>query len=165
MLVPTLPCCLWQRQRFETVAPATCRCADHTKARGRAGHYLRNYQKIPDFLWKSRWSGAHADRPAVTRKKKRLQVVARIRMTCASGSRLISPRAGAHIWGKGARILTEINRLPQFSAKIPPNFASLAAITEYLTRKGGNSMQRGMRRGLSVLIDLLLDVEIKWIRW
>ena len=30
-------------------------------------------EKIPDFLWKSRCSGAHADRPAVTRKKKRLQ--------------------------------------------------------------------------------------------
>ena len=29
--------------------------------------------KIPDFLWKSRCSDARADRPAVTRKKKRLQ--------------------------------------------------------------------------------------------
>jgi hypothetical protein len=90
-------------------------------------------------------SGAHADRPAVTRKNKRLQVVARIRMTCASGSRLISPRAGAHIWGKGARILTEINRLPHYRAKFPPNFAPLAAIPVYLTRKGGISMQLGVR--------------------
>ena len=100
-------------------------------------------EKIPDFLWKSRCSGAHADRPAVTRKKKRLQVVARIRMTCASGSRLISPRAAAHIWGKGARILTEINRLPHSGAKFPPNFVPLAAIPVYWTRNGADLMQMG----------------------
>jgi hypothetical protein len=29
------------------------------------------------------------------------------------------PRAGAHVWGKGARILTEINRLPHLTRKSP----------------------------------------------
>ena len=29
--------------------------------------------------------------------------------------RLVSPRAAAHVWGKGARILTEINRLTQLN--------------------------------------------------
>ena len=33
--------------------------------------------------------------------------------------RLVSPRAAAHVWGKGARILTEINRLPQSIQLVP----------------------------------------------
>jgi hypothetical protein len=33
--------------------------------------------------------------------------------------RLGRPRAGAHVWGKGARILTEINRLPQLHCHPP----------------------------------------------
>jgi hypothetical protein len=41
-----------------------------------------------------------------------------------SGFRLGRPRAEAHIWGKGARILTEINRLtqliPHLTAKSEP---------------------------------------------
>jgi len=52
------------------------------------------------------------DEPAVTRIK-RFQVVARSRMTSASGFRLDRPRAVAHFWGRGARILTEMNRIPQ----------------------------------------------------
>jgi hypothetical protein len=83
-------------------------------------------------------------RPA---KRSGFKVVARIRMTCASGSRLVSPRAGAHIWGKGARILTEINRLPHFGAKFPPNLAPLAGNPVYLTREGGELMQMGARAG------------------
>lgn len=55
-------------------------------------------------------------------------VIARIRMTCASGPCLISPRAKAHMWGEGARILTKINRLSQIGAKFPPNFISPPAI-------------------------------------
>lgn len=37
----------------------------------------------------------------------------------ASGSRLVSPRAAAHVWGKRARILTEINRLTQPALSTP----------------------------------------------
>jgi len=33
--------------------------------------------------------------------------------------RLGRPRAAAHVWGKGARILTEINRLPQLHLPAP----------------------------------------------
>jgi len=33
--------------------------------------------------------------------------------------RLGRPRAEAHVWGKGARILTEINRLPQMHRLAP----------------------------------------------
>jgi hypothetical protein len=44
---------------------------------------------------------------------------------------------------KGARILTEINRLPHPGAKYPPNFTSVKAIPGYLTQKGGDSMQMG----------------------
>ena len=46
-------------------------------------------------------------------KKKRFQSIARSRMTSASGFRLGRPRAVAHGWGKGARILTETLRIPQ----------------------------------------------------
>jgi hypothetical protein len=58
---------------------------------------------------------AHADADLrLSAKKKRFQGIARIRMPCASGFGLGRPRAAAHGWGKVARILTEINRLPQF---------------------------------------------------
>jgi len=40
------------------------------------------------------------------------KIFARNRMTSASGLAWVSPRAAAHVWGKGARIPTEINRLP-----------------------------------------------------
>lgn len=40
--------------------------------------------------------------------------------------RLVSPRAAAHVWGKGARILTEINRLTQL---IPQPNCEIAAGT------------------------------------
>jgi len=39
--------------------------------------------------------------------------------------RLVSPRAAAHVWGKGARILTEINRLTQLN---PPASGEIAAL-------------------------------------
>jgi len=92
--------------------------------------------EIAMFRRVRRWTCGHP-------QKKRLQVVARIRMTSASGFRLISPRAGAHLWGKGARILTEINRLPHFGVKFPPNSAPQGGNPVYLTREGGELMQMG----------------------
>jgi hypothetical protein len=53
------------------------------------------------------------------RKKLRSNVVARNRMTALQGLGLVSPRAGAHVWGKRARILTEINRITQPAFSTP----------------------------------------------
>ena len=41
--------------------------------------------------------------------------------------RLGRPRAAAHVWGKGARILTEINRLPQSTLPAPAKFGGNSA--------------------------------------
>jgi hypothetical protein len=56
------------------------------------------------------------DEPAVTRKKGGLNNCSE-QECCASGFRLGRPRAVAHIWGKGARILTEINRLSHITSQ------------------------------------------------
>jgi hypothetical protein len=48
-------------------------------------------------------------------QKKRYQVVARIRMTSASGFTWVAREPKLMVGAEGARILTEINRLPQFA--------------------------------------------------
>jgi hypothetical protein len=58
----------------------------------------------------------------------------------ASGSRLVSPRAAAHVWGKRARILTEINRLTQATlftpAKIRVNSGLWRTVSSLKSRPG-----------------------------
>jgi len=58
--------------------------------------------------------GAHGDGPAVTRKK-RLQVDSSEQDDQRFRIHLVRPRAVAHMWGRGARILTEISRIPHFN--------------------------------------------------
>ena len=62
--------------------------------------------------------GAHGDGPAVTRKK-RLQVDSSEQDDQRFRIHLVRPRAVAHMWGRGARILTEISRIPH-SIPAPP---------------------------------------------
>jgi hypothetical protein len=81
--------------------------------------------------------GACRDKPAVTRIK-RFQVVARSRMTSASGFRLGRPRAVAHFWGKGARILTEMIRIPQ-SDQVPTRHFRLCC--DILSSSGNHAGQ------------------------
>jgi hypothetical protein len=64
-------------------------------------------------------------KPAVTRKKEAVSRSCSEQDDKRFRSHLVRPRAGAHMWGRGARILTEINRLPQSDpvsqAKFPLN--------------------------------------------
>ena len=64
-------------------------------------------------VWKSRNSSACGHRPAVTRKKEAVSGSCSEQDDKRFRFRLGRPRAEAHGWGRGARILTEINRLPQ----------------------------------------------------
>jgi hypothetical protein len=68
---------LWRRQRLETVAPATCRCADHPRTRANArewaGPDLRNYRKNSGFLVEiavprraRRWTCGHPQKEAAS---------------------------------------------------------------------------------------------------
>ena len=57
--------------------------------------------------------GACRDRPAVTRKKEAVSGNCSEKDDKRFRIHLVRPRAEAHSWGRGARILTEINRLPQ----------------------------------------------------
>jgi hypothetical protein len=54
----------------------------------------------------------------------------------ASGFCLGRPRAGAHVWGKGARILTEINRLPQSTPSSAALIWGRRNGTDYLAIRG-----------------------------
>ena len=58
-------------------------------------------------------SGARRRTPAVTRKKEAVSGIGSEQDDKRFRLHLGRPRAVAHRWGKGARILTEINRLPQ----------------------------------------------------
>jgi hypothetical protein len=58
------------------------------------------------------------DRPAVIREKEAVSGSCSEQDDQRFRIHLVRPRAEAHSWGRGARILTEINRLPQRQAKI-----------------------------------------------
>jgi hypothetical protein len=49
-------------------------------------------------------------------------------MTALQGLGLVSPRAAAHVWGKRARILTEINRITQPAFSTPAKSDGIASL-------------------------------------
>ena len=82
--------------------------------------------------------------------------------------RLVRPRAAAHMWGRGARILTEINRIPQFGPSFaernPQNAAGNASPAAILGRASSASallMLLLIRRSLDPIIDASIPPSVR----